>query len=855
MSALRQKATWTMTITSIPTIMTGPLAAARTSAVGAALACCLFAAATSVPIRPATAQDDTFGDAPAAGAADAKAAAAKNAAPSEKDPAVIAVREANPTTPEQLAWAVRVTLDLGRLDEAKRYLTQLIAAKPSSDALLALHARYGADYFRRLKAAQSLQPEGAKLADAALAAVRKQATDANRLVVLVGKLLDPSPITRRDAEAGLKDAGTAAIDPLINVLADAGRADEHAAVQRMLVMLGPQAIEPLIGVLESGDPALTARVYAVLGALRTRRATPYLVRPALAEPTALAEPPAPAKPAAPGANAASGPALNAPALPQPITVQEDPAQAAAAPAVQPAPAARRPLTGAESAMLREAAQEALALIVGQTPTYVEATQFLYRRALSHLAGEPVVHLNLDNQGELWHWDAESKSAKPRRYDGADAAVAEASRLTRELHALAPDQPEYLRLYLLCELDLAKIDGGVDQPLPRGAGSAFARLRQYPVAVVEEVLMLALRQQRFAAAAGAIEVLGESGDGQLLISSDGTPRRLAAAVSHADRRVRFAAVAAVLKLDPRAPFPGASYLAESLGYFASTVGSRRVLIAHPRASEAQSLAGMLAELGYDADAATSGRSAFVMAQRHADYEFALISDSIQGPTVSELVGMFRQDGRLGRLPVGVMAAGDKLDRAAAVAAIEPLVEAFPRPVDSATLSMLVERLRRGIGRSAVTKDERLAHAAASLDWMLQLTETPNTYGFYELAKQEPAVEIALQTPELTGRAALVLGRIGSSRAQLGLLDLASNRARTILDRRAAAAGFRDAVERRGIMLTRAEVLRQYERYNQSEAADRETQQVLGAILDTIERVKIPAANTAASNPANRPPAAP
>jgi len=506
-------------------------------------------------------------------------------------------------------------------------------------------------------------------------------------------------------------------------------------------------------------------------------------------------------------------------------------------------------------MLREAAQEALALIVGQTPTYVEATQFLYRRALSHLAGEPVVHLNLENQGELWHWDAASKSAKPRPYVGADAAVAEASRLARELHALAPDQPEYLRLYLLCELDLAKIDGGVDQPLPRGADSVFARLRQYPVAVLEEVLMLALRQQRFAAAAGAIEVLGESGDGQLLISSDGTPRRLAAAVSHADRRVRFAAVAAVMKLDPRGPFPGASYLAESLGYFASTVGSRRVLIAHPRASEAQSLAGMLAELGYDADAATSGRSAFVMAQRHADYEFALISDSIQGPTVSELAGMFRQDGRLGRLPIGVMAAGDKLDRAAAVAALEPLVEAFPRPVDSATLSLLIERLRRGIGRSAVTKDERLAHAAAALDWMLQLTENPNTYGFYELAKQEPAVEIALQTPELTGRAALVLGRIGSSRAQLGLLDLASNRARTILDRRAAAAGFRDAVERRGIMLTRAEVLRQYERYNQSEAADRETQQVLGAILDTIERVKIPAANTAASNPANRPPAAP
>ncbi len=922
-SALRQKATWTMTITSIPTIVTGRWGAPWAHTAVAAFA--LLAMATSLtPSRSACAQDDAFGDGPPAAPAGGKSAAnAKDAGPAEKDPAILAVREANPTTPEQLAWAVRVTLDLGRLDETKRYLTQLIAAKPSSDVLLALHARYGAGYFRRLKTAQPLQPEGTKLAEAALAAVRKQATDANRLVALVGKLLDPSPITRRDAEAGLKDAGSAAVEPLIKVLADPGRGDEHAAVQRMLVLLGAQAIEPLIGVLESGDPGLNARVYAVLGALRTRRATPYLIRPALAErpnrisnnnrdTTSTATANSASKPARnPASNPASNPAKTAvdndrasPALNPPATaaptyptaIQDapagadpagadpagadpagaDPAGAApAAPRTEPAPAApaqpapgqpepgqpapnspaARAVTAAETEMLREAAQEALGLIVGQTPTYIEATQFLYRRTLSHLAGEPVVHLNIENRGELWHWDSGAQAAKPRTYDGADAAVAEASRLARELYQLAPEQPEYLRLYLLCELDLAKIDGGVDQPLARGPGSAYARVRQQSAPVIEDVLMMALRQQRFAAAAAAIEVLGEIGNLELLAAIDGVPRRLSAALNHADRRVRFAAVAAVLKLDPRAPFAGSSYLAESLGYFASTVGSRRVLVAHPRATEAQSLAGMLAELGYEADSATSGRAAFVMAQRHPDYEFVLISDSIQGPAVSELVGMFRQDGRLARLPIGVMAASEKLERAASLAAIESLVEAFPRPVDAGTLSLLVERLRRGIGRSAVTKDERLVHAAAALEWMLQLTENPSVYGFYELSKQEPAVESALQTPELTGRAALVLGRLGSSRAQLSLLDLAGNRARPILDRRAAAAGFRDAVQRRGLMLTRAEVLKQYERYNLSEAADRETQQVLSAILDTIERVKVPAAEAAASNPANRPPAAP
>ncbi|MEN6493458.1 MAG: hypothetical protein ABFD16_04125, partial [Thermoguttaceae bacterium] len=53
------------------------------------------------------------------------------------------------------------------------------------------------------------------------------------------------------------------------------------------------------------------------------------------------------------------------------------------------------------------------------------------------------------------------------------------------------------------------------------------------------------------------------------------------------------------------------------------------------------------------------------------------------------------------------------------------------------------------------------------------------------------------------------------------------------RKAALAAFQQSVTKHGVLLTSQEILMQYDRYNQSEKLDRDTQQVLGSILDSIE----------------------
>jgi hypothetical protein len=56
------------------------------------------------------------------------------------------------------------------------------------------------------------------------------------------------------------------------------------------------------------------------------------------------------------------------------------------------------------------------------------------------------------------------------------------------------------------------------------------------------------------------------------------------------------------------------------------------------------------------------------------------------------------------------------------------------------------------------------------------------------------------------------------------------------RQASADAFRANAKANGILLTTEEIRRQYDRYNQSEKAEKETQKILGEILDGLESKK-------------------
>jgi hypothetical protein len=103
----------------------------------------------------------------------------------------------------------------------------------------------------------------------------------------------------------------------------------------------------------------------------------------------------------------------------------------------------------------------------------------------------------------------------------------------------------------------------------------------------------------------------------------------------------------------------------------------------------------------------------------------------------------------------------------------------------------------------------------------------------LPRSIDAVYEALFIPELAPQATTILANTGTPEAQKALVELASRWTQPLTRRKEAVDALWDNTAGHGILLTSAEILRQYDRYNASESLDRSSQQVLSAILNCLE----------------------
>jgi CheY-like chemotaxis protein len=290
-----------------------------------------------------------------------------------------------------------------------------------------------------------------------------------------------------------------------------------------------------------------------------------------------------------------------------------------------------------------------------------------------------------------------------------------------------------------------------------------------------------------------------------------------------------------------------------------------LVAHPHGEVAHTLSGLLTQMGYQADAAATGRGAYEIAAAHPDFGFLLLSDALDDPSVGQLVELLRQDLRTANLPIAVMyrieiepivytsetdelfeAAvqsqerlpglyyhEDRLLAARRIAEGDPLTVAVPQFHTPETLELTVRRLAEISGSDFLTPRERLYFGQIALKALAQYAADPVKYAFYQPAEVQDSIVKAIDQPALALFAADALGMLGTARAQRTLADVASQNDRPLELRQAAAAAFRAAVARQHLQLSTKEILLQYDRYNLSAPLDRRTQAVLGHVLDTIE----------------------
>lgn len=687
-----------------------------------------------------------------------------------EDPAVAAILETKPATPEECVRAAKTLFDFNRPDLAKGFLKKVLDAGLEPQQLADLGQQVGSSVFLDMRDRPELQPEAKQLAGAVVAALKARLEDRQRIAGLIKQLQDPSAEKRFQALAGLQAAREAAIAPLIAVLTDPARAAEHANVRAALAEMGRSVLPPLVAIVEQADAKAAVEAIQVLAAAKDARVAPCLLRPALSD-------------------------------------KSDPAT-------------------------REAAVAALEQLGVAVPSRAAAVKLLVQEARDYFEPRGVVEgaATTGERVELWRWDAARRQCVARVGTSNDLVRAVAADRARDAYALAPDNPSVRLLYLATMLEQAAYENGLDRPLDE-KNTAAVEAGRFGAKPIEAVLKYAMACDRPAAAAAAARLLGQIGTASQLLYQSPGPAPLALALQSSDRRVRMAALEAVVRLQPARAFAGSSYVLPALGFFAGSGGSRHALVAAPNLTEARQLAGMLVGAGFVTDTFTNGRELVLQAAQSPNYELALIDVTIDHPTIGILLQQLRHDARTASLRVGLVGRVSRFHEAEHLAATEPLTKAFSQPFDAAAFRWQLEQLAALSPRDFVGFAARQRQAAEALDLLAELARS--SANLYDLRSVQKQVITAAYNPRLAVKAVGVLAAINSAESQQTLVDVASQLMSPLPLRQAAAKAFRQNTQQHGILLTTAEIRRQYQRYNESEKLDRPTQHVLGLILDCLE----------------------
>ena len=226
-----------------------------------------------------------------------------------------------------------------------------------------------------------------------------------------------------------------------------------------------------------------------------------------------------------------------------------------------------------------------------------------------------------DQVELWSWDDAAKKLLSTHYQADEARTIWLARLSGRLRRVRPDNSSYQRQSLVLELEAAALTG-----VPAD------HLLAADTAMLNDVLADAIKADYPRAAVAVIDRLGKQGDASVLLTADAQPSPLADALHSPSRRVRFAALRAIMTLDPKSPYPGSSRVPAALAYFAGGAGERRGLVAAPTAVRASDWAGQLAAHGLAADGFNRGRDVVEIARSSADLELVLVDMDILVPVV-------------------------------------------------------------------------------------------------------------------------------------------------------------------------------------------------------------------------------
>ncbi len=267
------------------------------------------------------------------------------------------VRETSPSTPTDLARAIKTMLNIEQYDEAKYYLNRLVQSGADAKQIFEMYQRMGGDFFFQLHSDPKLLPEGRQYARAVFETVRREANSPARIEGLIKQLSNENADLRAEAFGELKRLGATAAAAMLNTVNDPSRDSEFGYIQSALVNMDEGSLMPLLGAARTDGTAAQIAAVRALGKIRHRLAIDTLYRACLS-------------------------------------------------ARVPAPT-------------RTIAIQSLAAQTNRVLNARDAEDHLYQRALQYLQGKQSLPHAADDTVSMWQWDAatrklsEHESMRPR----------------------------------------------------------------------------------------------------------------------------------------------------------------------------------------------------------------------------------------------------------------------------------------------------------------------------------------------------------------------------------------------------------------------------------------------------------
>lgn len=686
---------------------------------------------------------------------------------------VATVRKSNPETPVEQAEAIQIMMDLEQYGEAQHYLGLLAAQKLEQASLFELNQAMGTDFFVRISLTREMGRAGKVFADEVLASSTKASLSPERIESLIGKLDDENVAVRSDAFRSLRRLGEPAVAQMVSLFADDSQSEHFGGARAALQRMGDIGLNPLVAGAVADNENVRLESVVALGQIKDPKSFDAIV------------------------------------------------------AAYYSSDSSEKLRGVAASVFRDR--------FNYFPDVSTVSKIWHRRAKQLLedpneSGARKLGFSIGTE-TFWRWDAAQNALVVSEYDQVVARRIRAADRARVLAEINPGNSELYLFNLLTQLESQKLVAGVS-----GRVDVKSFLKQYPQANgqrINRVLEQALEQNLIAAAIGCSEVLEELADESVLFNGDHRPCPLVQAILYGDRHLQYAALRAIATIDPKRNYAGSSYVLEAAVYSANFAERPSVLVGSSREDLARSLASTVSSSGLGGFTANNGNDFFRLALANSSVQFLLVCDTLHRPDYAELVQKLRQQWKTKRTPIAILYRAENQARALRVAREDQLTIALPFTVNPELVALQIQQLKGSNSAWPVSNDHRRDHSDFAIEWLARMSQSPGDYPFYDMTSHQDELGKLIFSVGWENSASQIIARLGTPESQRILVDFASELTTPVDKRMMAANAFSKSVGKNGLLLTRTEIMRQYDRYNASEKDSIKSQQVLGSLLDAIE----------------------